>query len=267
MAVLRRHWKLTLLHALLVCSTLSACMYLLVRQREVVAADIAAPAGGASPTAALPPLDPVLYSQLRELRATAALTTDDLAAVDCSEQQAEAALSALRAWALVNAVRIREANDNHRAAQRSLDDAMRLVNVGPRSEPLLGQLPSLNRSVLASAASRSQLVAEAASAASSTQAQSLRTAAANAGLPDALRYAPGPTAEQQELARVAAGKGRPVLGAVPAAKARHDAAQANRQRAMPGVLAAEERVLPVPPELVEAPPRTPAAGGAVKSMP
>lgn len=248
MAVLRRHWKMAVFNGIVLITLLAASLYL-VAQRGATAATTEQ---GAEAVV----IDVTEYSRLRELRAATALTALDLASVGCNEQQAEAVLTALRGWYAANAAGLEQAISAERSAERAMDDAVRLINVGPRDEALLGRVPSLRQTLARVRSTREELFAQGAGVAmaaglSPTQVQGLQVAVANDALPEALRYVAGLSADQKEAARVAAAK-RQDLGAIDSsARATYASVIANRGQFMEGVLAAEERVLPVPPELRE----------------
>ena len=71
-------------------------------------------------SAAVEPLDPVVYSHARAVQKAAALSADDLAALDLSQSQAEAVLGRLATWCESNKQRLVDTESAIFAAERDL---------------------------------------------------------------------------------------------------------------------------------------------------
>jgi len=83
----------------------------------------------------------VAWCRIRTLRQEIGLTSHNLAAMACTQGQAEAALSSLVSWYNTN----REALATRRAglarARWELSDALQTIHIGPRDEALIARVP------------------------------------------------------------------------------------------------------------------------------
>ncbi len=242
MAVIRRHWKLALFNALLLIAVVGGALtYYLLSERPAMAA--------AQPVERL---SLAAYGRIETVRNAVALSAVDLASAGCSGAQAETVFASLKTWCDTNAGRLEQAEQAQRTAEGQLAEAVRTINVGPRDEMLLARYPALKSSAVEATGGVKRLHDEAFAAVtaslSSTQQQVLRTAIANKGVPDQLRYVPGLTDEQRQAARVAAARRQPVVDA--SRQGTIAAIRTNHLQNIESVLSAQERLLPVPAELV-----------------
>jgi hypothetical protein len=264
--VIRRHWRLFLLQALLIAA---GAIFLTLSFTKSPRSAMAAPGGSATPppAASASAVDPVTYARVRQLREKLALTNQDLAAAGCSQTQATQVLSALLSWYTANASSWDQLEQNQRSAQQQVQAAVRQINVGPKDDTLLAQLPALQQAAASAAQQMDQLILSAsptASALLSSSGQSVwATAQANAalGVPDQYRFATGLTADQVAAMKVLIYRGSDPSSLVSTAGIQASAAaSANLSQNMDGVCVADASVLPIPPELQLVPPPTLASG-------
>ena len=161
---------------------------------------VAAPA---APPAALISDDPAVYTRLVALRRELALTDRDLAAQGQSPDGAAAVLGTLVTWVQNNRDGLKSADAAVQLAKRSLQDASRRVNVGPKDDGVIASLPTLQMNHEAALAARQQVLAGAVSAVNAQltgDQQTLWTAArTNTKLPDSVRYVANLSAAQIQL--------------------------------------------------------------------
>lgn len=145
-------------------------------------------------------IDEVTYERVSALRGELCLSDADLAAVGCSQAQAEAVLSGLLRWYAQNKTRLEEAERACRIASADLRELNTKIRVGPRDEMAIASLPRHQVALAEARAGRASLIEEAAAAAgASMPAQGLAIWAAarsREDLPDRFRYAPELSAEQ-----------------------------------------------------------------------
>jgi len=88
-------------------------------------------------------IDPVVYSNVQRIRRTASLQVVDLAALGCTQQEAEAVLGRLLAWAATNAAAFASSERAVYAAERELADQKRLIRIGQATERQLSDADGL----------------------------------------------------------------------------------------------------------------------------
>lgn len=205
--------------------------------------------------------DPVVYSKVQKLRRELALTNGDLAAMGCTQAQAESILTALKSWYETNTAALTQADASVRTAQRNLRGAMRKHHVGPRDEALIASLPGLRSAVATAETNRKAAIDAAiptiAGHIPSGQSTTWATARANVDRHSDLRYMPNVTDEQAadyEKAlrkRRRTGDSTDAIGQRLLAVSQTSEATAARTRAQTStdaVLAAEAEILPPPAE-------------------
>lgn len=211
-------------------------------------------------------IDPVVYSAVQRLRRELALTNRDLAAMGCTQAQAEATLNALKDWYETNAAALGRAKANVRSAERDLRMAMKRYYQGPRDEALIASLPGLRSAVSATQARRKATIDAAIPTVQphlpSGQSTLWATARANTKRHSDLRYIANltdQTSSQYESTlrkRRRAGESTDAVQQRVLAVSQRTEVTTVRDRIntnLPGVLAAEEAVLPAPLEEVDAP--------------
>lgn len=161
MAMVRRYWKtLLLVQAVLALLAAGGLYYLANRaaQAQVVGG------GGTSvpaPAPAAVSLDVPSYLQLQQLRRELALTTTDLAALGCTQATSQQVLTRLGAWYQAHRDPLQQAESQHQAAGRDLQEMVRLIHMGPRDAARLGQVAGLQQRLQAARQQRQALVASA----------------------------------------------------------------------------------------------------------
>ena len=184
-------------------------------------------------------------SRLERLRGDLGLTNRDLAAMGLSEAQAQSVLQALLDWSEGNQARVDAARSAERVAQAQLREATRKVRVGPRDESVIRSLPRLRDQVEQKRRARTALQAEAAALVEARLDGAQRgrwlTIRGQRHAPGELRYVPGLDAAAlsgTERATLPLGQRRAI-----------DQARSRIRTNLPGVLDAEEAVLPMPPAI------------------
>jgi len=125
------------------------------RKCHVAAATVLAAAMQFLSSAALPAAPPtaadereaVAWCAIRRLRADLHLSTDDLAALACSEPQAETILSRLVSWYNTNRETLTARRAALHTARRALGQAQQKIRIGPRNETLIASIPTLGSAV------------------------------------------------------------------------------------------------------------------------
>jgi hypothetical protein len=251
--VIRRHWKLALLQLLLL---LAAAGLLIHRTLKSSGPALAATVDSSTPTSptTAPAIDVTTFLRVRTLRERLALRNEDLAAMGCSQQQATQVLQALLAWASDNAAGWAQQEQNRRSADAAMAEATRQINVGPRDDALLANLPTLQQNV-ASAKQQSDAFFQegadtVAAVLSSDQRQVWATARANSAnaVPMRYRYVPGITTDQAKAIRLAINRGQTGEAELPPGAVQSIAGISQTQSSsMRAVLASVRATLPRPP--------------------
>ena len=250
-AIIRRHWRFAVLNALLVAIAIGVGVrYLLKPVAQAVMTE-----GAGTPETPANAVDPLTYSRVVQLRETLALTSQDLAAMGCTEEQAVAVLTSLKTWCEQNAAQWETAEQSHLSANRNLAEAVRRINVGPRDETILASVPTLKQSESSARQQMEEFFAGGGAVVqasfSSAQQQVWNIAKANRTAPAALRYVAGLTEQQKSAFVIAAARGK-TINAVPELAGQAAALEVVRQAInnnLPGVAAAEEEILPMPDDL------------------
>jgi len=244
---------------------------------SVVALDLAGTAVAAEPgqDTESEKIEAVTYCRIRDLREEICLRNEDLAAMGCTEANANAVFETLLGWYEAKKASLEAARETQRDAEKALRSALRRIGMGPRDENLIATVPALKAAVAQARAQRKTIVESAIAAveAKLTSAQKgvWTIARANASLPSAYRYTPGMTPGQvKTLHRASRTRSRKlavartkaqrsdatsVFNAVEtdtltgAQKTAIAAAKANMRQNMPGVLKAFAEVLPLPDDL------------------
>lgn len=224
-------------------------------------------------------LEPAAYSQVQRLRGEWSLTHADLAAMGLNQAQAEAVLGQVKAWYTANATALEQRDQAVREARAALGDAYRQISIGPEDQSLIRSVPTLQSNLTTATTARQQLTDAALPGIETRLGGEQRTiwqaARANANAPSALRYASDLGGEQIEAHRQqqlrynrelntpapgsALGTTPGSLGRVPGVGGSLNVSQVqqtalakeNQRLFTPGVLVAEQRVLPVPEELLQ----------------
>jgi hypothetical protein len=200
MAMIRRHWqKIIWIHALVILLIGGVLYYL---NDPPAKAQTNGEAARPAP-AALIGDDVGLYTDLVALRRELALTDRDLAALGQSPDGAGAVLQTLVTWLQNNRNALKSADAAVQLATRSLQDAARRINVGPKDDGVIASLPTLQTNHETALAARQQVLAGAVTAVNAHltgDQQTVWTAArTNANLPDAVRYVSNLSADQIQL--------------------------------------------------------------------
>jgi hypothetical protein len=251
MALLRKHWKLALCECLAVIVAVSIGLRFWAHRTAVAdtSTSVAAPS---SPTTQQTATDGLTYSRISYLRQQLALTSLDLGAMGLTQAQATTVLSNVLNWYNANQASwgaLEQAQINN---QNSVQEAWREINVGPANQTLLSQLPTLQQNLTSSTQAFQQFLQSATSvvspALSTSQQQVWATAQANLSAPVQYRYAPSLTPAFVSTLSTALAKGQTVVSTSLSVEQQQAiaAAQAEQAESMPGVLAAEQAVLPPP---------------------
>jgi hypothetical protein len=150
-ALVKRHWKLAAINVLL----LVVCVLLVVHQLS--STGVKAQESG-TPTTSPSPIDSATYRGVSEVRRHLALSNEALAAVGCSQTIAQQALVALREWYGQNKSTWEQLGRQRGAEERRLREVQRLINVGPRDESVLAQVPTIEQRIEALSQQRAQLL-------------------------------------------------------------------------------------------------------------
>lgn len=267
MALVKRHWKEILVTALL---SSVALVWGILSNGESQGAP-----GEEAETLTAPD-----YSAIAAIREKLHLTDVDLAAMGCSEETARGVLTALRSWYVSKKADLAQSESNRRSKARSLRAAIKRINIGPRDEGLLAQVPSLKQALDGAERGQNDLIMTVVSDVQASLSWSERavweTVRSNGKSAGDYRYAPGLTAEQTgqlKLAvrqvsreRIKASTTEERLQVVGQFRAREreilssaqenalTEAKGNVRQHLAGVRKASLEVLPVPEELVPKPP-------------
>ncbi len=147
-------------------------------------------------------LDPATYTAVRKLRHELALTNSDLAAMGCSQADAERVLGALLVWYQSNKDSLEAKERLIRQDTRRLRELRRKIQIGTRDTSVARDVAALREQLVEKMAERKQLVEAAIptvrNAVSVEQASYHESAIANQGLARELRFAPGLSKSQIE---------------------------------------------------------------------
>lgn len=199
------------------------------------------------PGGAAPAVDERLVAEVQALRADIGLSNEDLAILGLSETQAETVMHRLLDWTQQNQGRLDRAAADERLANRSLREAQRSLNVGPRDEQLIRSLPDKSEAANLARQDRRTLQEEAGrqALASVGSEQQQLWALVHSRSDKAQRP---PTAYENELIADyrAARSNRPEINDGVLGSPRRAGFKRDHAAHMIGVQAAERRVLPVP---------------------
>jgi len=247
-ALVKRHWisvsLLVFVVALLIGWVLRIHLFAGVREALADTSE--------TPPQQQPTMDPVDYGKVQQIRQELCLTNFDLAVMGCSQEAATNVLTALSSWYQSHRAELVTAEQSVLEKQRQLHEAVKNVNVGPRSEGNLAQMPTLQQNAQAATQQRNAIVESAVQALSATltaeQNQLWLTARANAATTSHYRYVPNIT---QAQLKVVQSSPDPLADQVLSAdqKQAFITAAANSVQFFSGVTAAEAVVLPVPNEM------------------
>ncbi len=259
--VIRQHWRLALLQLLVVVAGVGLLVHRVLKSpQKAIAAivDVSGTGGNTSGTAQPKQslhdkLNEALhYRRVLQLREKLSLRNVDIAAMGCTQHQATQMLTGLSTWITANSVKLEQQEQLRIEAMNALAVALTQVNIGPRDESVLNQLPRLQQNVASAIQQRDQTLESAAAivttSLSPTQQQIWAAAKANAalGAPEQFRYAQGLTIEQAEALKLAAYRGGGRNAMSYQADQQIETAKQNLKQNMPGVLVAEQTVLPLP---------------------
>jgi hypothetical protein len=257
MAAIRKHWKLAVLNVLLIVGMLGILTWYMVRSGSPVATAQSVSSGWSSGTASPPansptPTDPIVYARIETLRQRIALSNMDLAAMGCSQAQASSVFSTLLTWYQANQGTWSQAEQNETSARNDLQETWRLINVGPKDDNVLSQLPTKQQNITTAVSARQQVEQTAANAVAgvltSSQNTLWMTIQANAAVPDVYRFAPSLSAQQvtQIQASLAKGQVVPTDTLTASQWSVIQSVIAAQNQTANGVAAAEQTVLPAP---------------------
>ncbi|MCC6680522.1 MAG: hypothetical protein IT445_06425 [Phycisphaeraceae bacterium] len=203
-----------------------------------------------------------MYIKVQELRRDLALTNEDLAALGLNREQAETVLQTLVSWCESHQAELAAQQTAERSDRQALSEVQRQINIGPRNEQVVQQLPGIQAQVASARDLRKQLLAAAGSAVESQfdtdQQRVWAVAKGNIPTSSQLRYVSELTGQQRaeimDLARRAArGQTTETLASAGiltlTQQSQVQQAVSNQRLRMADVLLAEKAVLPVPPEL------------------
>ncbi len=89
----------------------------------------------------------VAWCTIRSLRADLHLSSNDLAALACSETQAETVLTRLVSWYNTNRETLTARRAALHAARCALRETQQKIRIGPRNEGLIASIPTLGSAV------------------------------------------------------------------------------------------------------------------------
>ena len=277
MAVIRRHWLMSLTVVLVLAGGAGWLAFSHFSQAKAdppaTPESPTAPAGGGEPAANA--VDPDTYCRVRELRERLCLRNEDLAAMGCTQAQAESVLEGLVNWYKANKAAWSAARKTQGDARKALRHGFAKMHMGPRDATLLASMPALKKAVADAATAEGNAVGAAIPTVEALVSAEQKTlwsvARANAAAPSQYRYTPGLTAAQLKTLHVARRtRARQLAGARTAAvrttaetalrtsetntltaaqRTTMAAAKTNLRAKMPGVLAAAEKILPYPEEM------------------
>ncbi len=107
--------------------------------------------------AAPEPMDLATYEKVQELRRGLRMTNADLADMEASPEQTEAALEALVASYETHRVALAQAEQAEVDALRALREAQRQISVGPRDESVVRRIPRLEEQLASAQAERARV--------------------------------------------------------------------------------------------------------------
>ena len=212
------------------------------------------------------------YSQIQAIRTQLSLKGADLAAMDCSQADAERVLGALRQWYDVKQAELATARTVAAKAARELRETRRKISVGPRDEQLILRVPGMTHELMATEKAHRELIKTAIPAVEAVLSDSSKAvwAAARANFTGSdYGYVPDLTPQQKKT--LGAAYNAKIANASKSPEARTEAQtayiaaenqtlteqqktalatiRANLRGMMPGVLAATRKIMPVPKEL------------------
>lgn len=206
MALVRRHWKTMILCLSLLVGGAVWLLLFSSGSRTTAQAQVTLQAeekeSTADTTAARKSLDEQTYYAVTNLRQQLMLGNEDLAALGCTGASSRAVLEDLLGWYEANREKLQQARENSQAAQRAYREAMRRVNIGPKDEALIAQLPQFLSAMGETAKQERELtesVVPVIEKQLSADQCSLWTSVRNQRhMPGLYRYAPGLSAQQKQ---------------------------------------------------------------------
>lgn len=219
-------------------------------------------------------MDPAVYSQIQQLRSKFFLRNQDLAAMGCTQQEAAAVLQSIVTWYETNKTALDTKWQAKAEAATALRKVMRKINMGPRDEEVIAQVPSLRNAYYEAVKDENDLAETIVSAVSArlsdSQKSTWEAARNNAGLPSEFLYVANISDEQRSsLCRAYRSRVRKAMLAETTEKqteaaeayetALENALSADQESAvtasktaintnLPGVIEAEREILPLPEE-------------------
>lgn len=195
-------------------------------------------------------IGPEAYLRVQALRRELGMSAVELAALGLTREQAAAALGRLVAWQASSGAALAAAEAGRGEAGAELSEAYRRFHTGA-DRSAASSIPTLERELATKEAAREAILQAArghVEAALTTPQRSVwSTIRSNAGVESPHRYAPSLTADQRPSQSA---PDRRTAALTTAQRSAVQAAEANVERNLTGVLAAEAEVLPVPAELV-----------------
>ncbi len=254
--VFRRHWKAILIQLSLVVMIIGLIVPAIIKTDTAIGQAV-------TPEAAIE-LDPAAYTHIQSLRKDLRLTETDLAAIGCSQSDAERVLRVLIGWYQNNESAIKANEMAIREGRNRMRQLRRKMNVGEADSQVHAaydatQIDLAQHSV--ARFERMQAAIDVVRAVMTDEQQDLHAAAIeNGALPGELRYVPNLSADRQAtIMRVVRRADLNVsevrdridqeLGAVQ--KMSCDRVRANVQTCLAGVRRAEATVMPMPDVLRE----------------
>lgn len=212
MALVRRHWK-KMVFCLAVLIAAAAWLLLFdvnaqtTAQAQVTPAPSEETESTADTMAARETLDEQTYYDMEKLRSQLMLRNEDLAALGCTGAESRAILEELLGWYEANREKLLQTRRVCRTAGRAYGAAMRRVNMGPRDEALIAQLPQLLLAVGEAAKQQRELTESAIPAMEKKlnrdQCAHWSSIRDQRHMPGLYRYAPGLSAQQKQAVRSA----------------------------------------------------------------
>ncbi|RPI60771.1 MAG: hypothetical protein EHM48_06690, partial [Planctomycetaceae bacterium] len=153
--MVRRHWFALLVHMVAITVAVVWIVNALSRGASpaIAQAPVAGVAGGE-----VAGVDAVAYACVGQLREELALTNADLAAMGCGQAQAEEVLGALKGWALTHDVQWQQQQELVGELRNALRQTYRRINVGPKDQGVIRQLPRQKEQFAAAKAQSRKLI-------------------------------------------------------------------------------------------------------------
>ncbi len=248
--VIQRHWKLILVQLGLIVLIVGLTVPMLMQTEQAV---------GQQSSSTAVELSPQAYHYIQALRKDIRLAERDLAAMGCSQAEAEELLQTVVAWYQANESTIQSEREAVRQGRNQMRLLQRKMNVGPRDERVIAQYETTQAGLARhydARFNRQQSLIETVRGLMTQSQKSIHDAAMhNGSLPGNLKYVAGLTADQKaEVMRVVRQVSRTkadiqaVLNRELTASQKRlcDQADANVRACLAGVRRAENAVMPKP---------------------